>query len=85
MVAKKKVDKMIVDDNVQKLQMGKWEPLAESNARVAAYNKSTTQQGGNPHQRESVKNVGGSSVFPSHPLSEGSWKLIADDMRKNRR
>ena len=76
---------MIVDDNVQKLQFSKPMPLAESNAQVAAYNAARTQQGGNPHQRESVKNVGGSSVFVSHPLSEGSWKLIADDMRKNRR
>ena len=38
-----------------------------------------------PHYRPTEKNVGGSSLFPSHPLSEGSWKLIADDMRKNRR
>ena len=76
---------MIVDDNVQKLQMGKWEDLDVANARTAAYNKSTVQQGGQPHHRESVKNVGGSSLFPSHPLSEAGWKLIAADLRKKRK
>ena len=73
---------MIVDDNVQKLQFSKPMPLDESNAQVAAYNAARTQQGGNPHQRESVKNVGGNSVFPSHPVSDAGWKLLLADRKR---
>jgi len=38
-----------------------------------------TQQGGNPHERTSVKNAGGGMSNVSHPLSSKSYDLIYND------
>jgi len=78
---------MIVDNTVQKVtspafQMSNPVPLVDYNARTQMLSEQNRRQQGQLPQRESVKNVGGSSLFVSHPLSIPSWKLIADDMRR---
>ena len=38
-----------------------------------------------PHYRPTEKNVGGSSLFVSHPLSEGATQILARDLKNRRR
>lgn len=35
-----------------------------------------TQQGGNPHERSSVKNLGGGITNVSHPISDAGMSLL---------
>ena len=62
---KKKVDKMIPDNTVQKVPFQRKEVV--------------------PHYRPTEKNVGGSSLFVSHPLSEGATQILARDLKNRRR
>ena len=41
-----------------------------------------TQQGGNPHQRSSVKNAGGGITNVSHPVSDAGWRLLLNDRKR---
>ena len=52
---------------------------AEHNEATQKFFADRTQQGGNPHQRSSVKNAGGGMSNVSHPLSSASYELIAND------
>jgi len=53
--------------------------LDEHNEAVKKFHADRTQQGGNPHQRSSVKNAGGGMSNVSHPLSSKGYELIAND------
>lgn len=54
----------------------------EYNNAVKKYNADRTQQGGNPHQRSSVKNAGGGLSNASHPVSDAGWKLLLNDRKR---
>ncbi len=56
--------------------------LAEHNEAVKKFNADRTQQGGNPHQRSSVKNAGGGLSNVSHPVSDAGWKLLLNDRKR---
>lgn len=48
----------------------------EYNNAVKKYNADRTQQGGNPHERSSVKNLGGGITNVSHPISDKGMRLL---------
>ena len=56
--------------------------LAEHNEATQKFFADRTQQGGNPHQRSSVKNVGGGLSNVSHPVSDAGWKLLLNDRKR---
>jgi hypothetical protein len=56
--------------------------LAEHNEATQKFFADRTQQGGNPHQRSSVKNAGGGLRNVSHPVSDAGWKLLLNDRKR---
>ncbi len=56
--------------------------LAEHNEATQKFFADRTQQGGNPHQRSSVKNAGGGLSNVSHPVSDAGWKLLLNDRKR---
>lgn len=56
--------------------------LAEHNEATQKFFADRTQQGGNPHQRSSVKNAGGGMSNVSHPVSDAGWKLLLNDRKR---
>ena len=56
--------------------------LDEHNEAVKKFHADRTQQGGNPHQRSSVKNAGGGLRNVSHPVSDAGWKLLLNDRKR---
>lgn len=59
--------------------------LAEHNEATQKFFADRTQQGGNPHERSSVKNAGGGMRNVSHPLSSKGYELIANDYKNRKR
>lgn len=55
---------------------------AEHKEAVKKFHADRTQQGGNPHQRSSVKNAGGGLSNRSHPVSDAGWKLLLNDRKR---
>jgi hypothetical protein len=59
--------------------------LDEYNKAVQKFHADRTQQGGNPHEATTEKNMGfvkGSYGNVSHPVSEAGWKLIMADRKR---
>lgn len=54
----------------------------EYNNAVKKYNADRTQQGGNPHQRSSVKNVGAGVTHYGHPISDAGMRLLLNDRKR---
>jgi hypothetical protein len=54
----------------------------EYNNAVKKYNADRTQQGGNPHQRSSVKNVGAGITHYGHPVSDAGMRLLLNDRKR---
>ena len=50
--------------------------LDEHNEAVKKFHADRTQQDGNPHQRSSVKNLGGGITNVSHPISDKGMRLL---------
>ena len=56
--------------------------LAEHNEATQKFFADRTQQGGNPHQRSSVKNAGGGLSNVSHPVSDAGWKQLLNSRKR---
>ena len=41
-----------------------------------------TQQGGNPHERSSIKNLGGGITNVSHPISDAGMRLLLNTRKR---
>ena len=89
-VEKKKTDsKGVTSEVTQNLTDGSSVLVKEfkpMNRAAAANSTASNNLGDRPgidsEARESIKNIGGDSVFVSHPLSEEGFKLVAEDLRK---
>ena len=55
---------------------------AEHKEAVKKFHADRTQQGGNPHQRSSVKNVGAGVTHYGHPISDAGMRLLLNDRKR---